>query len=73
MGLMDDKPLPPGHQPYDPLNGLRVGALAGGLLGAPLTALTRSPWFVIGGAGLGAVAGYLRERGRLESERDKLT
>lgn len=26
--------LPPGHQPYDPLNAIRIGGLTGALLGA---------------------------------------
>lgn len=32
-------PLPQGRQPWDPVNGLRIGALAGALVGAAAGAL----------------------------------
>jgi hypothetical protein len=44
-----DARLPPGHQPYDLLNGLRIGAVAGGLLGVGIAAIT-------GFGGIGTVA-----------------
>jgi hypothetical protein len=51
---------------HDPINGLRVGMLAGGLLGALVTILTSTSlaWlvFVLGIAG--GAAGYLTERSR---------
>jgi hypothetical protein len=60
--------LPAGTQPYDPLNALRVGALAGaglgGLIGILLSWLT--PWLVVAGAGLGGFLGYRREKRRIE-------
>jgi hypothetical protein len=61
--------LPPGHQPYDALNGLRVGGLAGALLGAVVTAVTTVGlvWLVPVGAVAGAAAGYLYQRGRTGS------
>ncbi len=65
MDTMPRDRLPPGVQPYDPLNGFRVGALAGALLGAIPTFVVGSPWFVIGGSILGGIGGYLRERRRL--------
>jgi hypothetical protein len=34
---MSDDRLPEGRPPWDPLNGLRIGALAGGVIGVILT------------------------------------
>ncbi len=51
--------LPAGHQPYDRLVAIRVGALAGGLLGAPVTWFTSVLWFVIGGAVVGGLGGIV--------------
>ncbi len=62
--------LPPGRQPYDPLNGLRVGALAGALLGAVVAAVTGAGWLILVGAIVGAIAGYVRERSALRHEAD---
>jgi len=66
---MEDQRLPPGRQPYDALNGLRVGGLAGAVLGAVITALTTVGlvWLVPAGAVAGAVAGYLYERRRMRA------
>lgn len=60
--------VPPGRQLYDPLNGFRVGALAGGLLGALITAATRAPWFLLAGAAIGGAVGYLSERRKLRGD-----
>lgn len=56
--------LRPGRQPYDPLNGLRVGGLAGGVLGAIVTAVASlgHPWLVVGGVLIGGAIGYWFER-----------
>jgi|COG998Drversion2_1049125.scaffolds.fasta_scaffold01557_3 hypothetical protein len=55
---------PPGRQPYDPLNGFRVGALFGGIIGVlpaailgPYTAVT-----MVGGAAIGGAVGYWWEK-----------
>ncbi len=66
---MDSGPetrLPAGHQPYDALNGMRVGAVAGGLLGAFAAALTGfgGIWLVAGAAVAAGAVGYLYERRR---------
>ena len=72
MNTEDKTVLPPGHQPYDPLNGLRVGAFAGIALGAVGAALTRIGWLLLIGAVVGAVAGYVTERNRLRRETSRL-
>ncbi len=57
---------PAGRQPYDPLNGLRIGALAGGILGIAATALLSfsNIWLTLVGAVIGAVVGYWWEKQR---------
>jgi hypothetical protein len=52
--------LPAGRQPYDRLNGARIGAIVGGILAVLLVALTglASIWWVVGGAIVGAGLGY---------------
>jgi hypothetical protein len=60
--------LPPGRQPYDPLNGLRIGAFAGGILGAIAAGVTRFVWFLPAGAVLGGAVGYLSERATLRGK-----
>ncbi len=60
--------LPPGRQPYDILNGLRVGAFAGLALGAITSAVTRIPWFLLNGVIVGAVVGYVWERRRIRED-----
>jgi hypothetical protein len=59
--------LRPGQQPYDPLNGLRVGGLAGGILGGIATAVTSvgNVWLVVVGVVLGGAIGYLYERRKM--------
>lgn len=57
--------LPPGRQPYDALNGLRVGAFAGLVLGATAAALTRIAWYLLIGTIAGAIVGYVWERPRI--------
>jgi len=67
--------LPPGRQLYDPLNGLRVGAFAGGLIGGIVTAVTTIAlvWLVVAGAIVGGAVGYWYERHRLRREQASLT
>ena len=67
MPIMNERTepsYPPGHQPYDPLNGLRIGALAGGVLAViPIALLGFGfAWLMVVGAAIGGAAGYLRER-----------
>lgn len=51
---------------HDPINGLRVGALAGGLLGALVTVLTSTAyaWMVLLFGLAGGAIGYFTERSR---------
>ena len=61
---------PSGHHGHmavhDPINGLRVGALAGGLLGALVTVLTSTAyaWMVLLFGLAGGAIGYFTERSR---------
>lgn len=55
-------------QPYDALNGLRVGAFAGGVFGAVIAAVTHIGWFILLGAIAGGSIGYARERSRLRAD-----
>jgi len=59
-GLMSERPTyRPGEQPYDRLNGIRIGALAGGIAGAIPAAILQG-WFAVliaVGAVVGAVLG----------------
>ena len=50
-----------GHQLYDPINGVRVGALAGGLLGAGAVVMLGGeiPLLVVAGALIGGLVGYV--------------
>ena len=54
---------------HDPINGLRVGALAGGLLGALITALTSTSyaWVVLVLGVVGAAIVFFTERSRQRS------
>jgi hypothetical protein len=55
---------------HDPINGLRVGTLAGGLLGALVTVLTSTSlaWLVLVLGVTGGAIGYLTERSRQRGE-----
>ncbi len=55
---------------HDPINGLRVGALAGGLLGAVIILLTSASyaWVVLVLGVAGGAIGYLTERARQRSD-----
>jgi hypothetical protein len=66
MGSVRDSRLPAGRQPYDGLNGLRIGALAGGLLGVVAAAVTGvgGIWLVAGTAVVAGAAGYGYEKHR---------
>ena len=59
-----DQRLPPGRQPYDPLSGLRVGAVAGGILGAAVIAVTSfaEVWLMLVGAVIGGAIGFWSEK-----------
>ncbi len=64
-GEQQDK-LPPGRQPYDPLNGLRIGALTGGIAGAIVAGLTDiGIWFVFLTAIVAAAVGYWTQKRKL--------
>ncbi|MDJ0498802.1 MAG: hypothetical protein QNJ89_13295 [Acidimicrobiia bacterium] len=64
-GEQQDK-LPPGRQPYDPLNGLRIGALTGGIAGAIVAGLTGvGIWFVFLTAIVAAAVGYWTQKRKL--------
>jgi hypothetical protein len=73
MGSSRSRRHPPGGQPYDAANGLRVGVLAGGLAGAGITALfgPGAVWAVFAGAAIGGAVGYASERRRLRRWRDR--
>lgn len=66
MGEKKSDRLPPGRQPYDPLNGLRVGALTGGIVGAVIAGLTDlGLWFVFLVAIVAAAVGYWTQKRKL--------
>ena len=56
-----------GHQPWDPVNGMRVGGFAGALLGAGAALLLGSApvWLIFGGAAMGAAVGYFSQKRKL--------
>jgi hypothetical protein len=56
--------LPAGRPPWDPINGIRVGGLAGGIAGILLTVVLgmKNPWVAIICAVVGGTAGYLSEK-----------
>lgn len=53
-----------GHQLYDPINGVRVGALTGGLLGAGVVVMLggEHPWLIVAGACVGGLIGFVVAR-----------
>ena len=62
---MSEEPrYPPGTQPYDVLNGARIGAVAGGVLGIVAAFFLGAAfvWLIIVGAVVGGGIGYLWER-----------
>ena len=66
MGEEQHDKLPPGRQPYDPLNGLRIGAIAGGIVGAVIAGLTDlGIWFVFLTAIVAATIGYWTQKRKL--------
>jgi hypothetical protein len=71
MASDDGDRLPAGRQPYDSLIGLRVGAVAGGLLGAVAGLAMRTPWPLLPGAVIGGAVGFLTERRKVRDEMDK--
>lgn len=62
--------LPAGPQPYDGINGMRIGALAGGLLGALLAAVADMPWLIATGAVVGGGIGFWYERHGMDGARE---
>lgn len=58
----------PGRMPYDPFNGMRVGGLAGALIGGGLFVLTGFAWLILVWAIAGGVLGYLWEKRQIERE-----
>ena len=61
---MSDDRLPEGRPPWDPLNGLRIGALAGAVIGVSLTLITPASgiWLMVVGAIVGGAIGYWSEK-----------
>ena len=55
---------PPGRQPYDRLNAIRIGAFSGGILGAIVAATMRGIWAVaiLVGAVIGGALGAWWDR-----------
>ena len=68
MGTRSGGRLPPGRQPYDPLTGFRVGAIAGALLGGlgVLAVGTGAIWLIFVGALGGGFIGYRSEKRKLD-------
>ena len=59
MSEKDTPTYPPGVQPYDGLNAVRIGALVGGVVGIIVSALVGGAFVVLlAGVGLGAVVGW---------------
>lgn len=63
--------MPAGRQPYDALNGLRIGAMAGALLGALVALLigTGMVWLIVSAGAIGGLAGYRFEQRQIEHDR----
>ena len=60
MAAFDRQSPTPGDQPWDPANGLRVGLVAGGLVGVVVTLLTglANFWVVVVCGALGGGIGF---------------
>lgn len=68
MSEKNEYVLPPGRQPYDPLNGLRVGAITGGVIGALIAGLTDiGIWLAFLLAIVAAAIGYWTQKRKLTS------
>ena len=63
--------LPPGRQPYDSLNGARIGALAGGVAGMAAAAIAGQWWLVIAGVIAGGAVGHRSARRSLTARDDR--
>lgn len=60
--MTDNEPrLRPGHPPWETFAGIRVGGVAGALLGALIAVVSDGPalWLIAGVAVIGAVVGYV--------------
>lgn len=59
-----EKRYPAGRPPHDPINGLRIGAFAGGIMGILGSWLVASPNIValLVGAVAGGAVGYVMEK-----------
>lgn len=73
-GLMsepDSPRLPRGRPPWDPWNGARIGALAGGLLGVGAAVLLGSSNYLAVPvvAAIGAFVGYRSQKRKQETDR----
>ena len=66
---MERSPLSPGRAPWDPVNGMRIGAFTGGLFGAALIALSgvASFWIIACCGVIGGGAGYWSEKRKQRS------
>lgn len=63
--MNDRAPLPPGKTPWDPVNGVRIGAIAGALVGGFVhLVLGVTILAIIGLALVGGAIGYAVERPR---------
>lgn len=71
MSESDSHSLPPGRTPWDPWNGARVGALAGGLLGVGATVLIGLSNYLLVPvvAAIGALVGYRSQKRKHEPDR----
>ncbi len=58
--------LPAGRPPWDPLNGLRIGVLVGGVVGVTITLITpvTGIWLTLAGGAVGGALGYWSEKRR---------
>ena len=64
LTMSRDKTYPAGHPPHDPINGLRIGGLAGGVVGVLVVAAfdVAAFWLVLVFAAIGGGVGYLSEK-----------